>query len=336
MKALKIIGIVLLVIVALVLVIPLFLPGSYEVNRSVEINKPIEQVFKAATDYSLRSKWDPWLEQEPEAEVKVENIPGIVGSWYEWKGEVIGSGRMEILEIEMPIKIVASLTFIEPFESKSTVIWNFEDIGEATKVTWGFQGNAAYPLERIFLMNIDAQIGPDFEKGLANFKKMVEEMKTVISKTSDIEEVETPAFSAVLIMTKANMEEMQNAMAQNYAKLMSFIQEKGLEMTGFPFTLYHSWDSAGNTVFEAGIPINKAPKKTNSDITFREIKSFKALKIIHWGPYEELMQTYEKMMTYMEENGLEMNGPTLEIYATDPQQEPDMSKWETQIFIPVQ
>lgn len=334
MKALKIVGIILLVLLALVFIIPLFLPGSFHVTRTDEVEKPIEQVFKAATDYSLRAKWDPWLEQEPGAEVHVENVPGMVGSWYEWKGEEIGSGRMEILEVEMPRKIVASLKFIEPFESESTVIWEFEDMKGKTKVTWGFKGTAAYPLERIFLANIDGQIGPDFKRGLANFKSMVEEMPTVMAKTSEIEEVETDPIPALLIMSETDMQGMQDTMAANYAKLMGFIEKKKLGIAGYPFTLYHSWDSLGNTKFEAGIPVANKPQNLNDVMTYRKIESFKAVKAIHWGPYEQLMQTYEKMMVYMEENGLEMNGPTLEVYVTDPQKEPDMSKWETQIFIP--
>lgn len=334
MKALKIIGIILLIIIALVLIVPIFLPGSFHVTRTAEINKPIEQVFKTATDYTMRAKWDPWLEQEPEAVVTVENMEGIIGSWYEWKGEVIGSGRMEILEIEMPTKIVASLRFIEPFESESTVIWEFEDIGDATKVTWGFKGKAAYPIERIFMVNIDGQIGPDFEKGLTNFKKMLEEMPIMMAKTSAVEEVKTKPIKAILIMTKTNMEGMQEAMASNYSKLMSFVAEKGLEMTGAPFTLYHSWDSLGNTTYESGIPVNKAPKELTTDITFREIEAFDAIKATHYGPYEQLMKTYEKMMAYMTEKGFVMNGSTLEVYLTDPQKEQDMMKWETEVYIP--
>jgi effector-binding domain-containing protein/uncharacterized protein YndB with AHSA1/START domain len=334
MKALKIVGIVLLFILALILIVPLFLPGSFYVTRTNEVNKPIEQVFKAATDYTLRAKWDPWLEQEPEAEVRVGNVPEMIGSWYEWKGEVIGSGRMEILEVEIPNKIVASLHFIEPFDSKSTVIWEFENVEGKTKVTWGFEGTAAYPIERIFMVNIDGQIGPDFERGLANFKKMVEEMKTFVATTSEVEEVKTDAMNAVLIMSESNMEEMKNIMATNYGKLMAYIGENQLKMVGAPFTLYHSWDSLGNTNYESGIPIAKAANAGNDEIVYREIESFKAVKAIHYGPYDQLMVSYEKMMGYMSEKGLEMNGATLEIYMTDPQQEPDMSKWETQIFIP--
>lgn len=333
MKALKIIGIIVLFILALIFIVPLFLPGSFYVTRTAEIDKPIEQVFKSATDYTLRAKWDPWLEQEPTAEVKVENVPGMIGSWYEWKGEEIGSGRMEILEVEMPFKIVSSLNFIEPFESSSTVIWEFEPMEGKTKVTWGFKGDAAYPMERIFLANIDGQIGPDFEKGLANFKKLVEEMKTIMAKTGEITEEETMLMNAMLISYETDMQGIQDAMAEGFTKLMTLSQEKGWQIAGAPFTLYHSWDSV-STKFECGLPVLAKPDELEDGIEFREIESFKAVQATHYGPYDQLMMTYEKMMGYFEEKGYEINGPTLEVYLTDPQKEMDMSKWETQIFMP--
>ena len=53
-------------------------------------------VFQTAVDMSKRADWDPWIEMEPDVEMKVTMTPEIIGYGYTWKGEIIGEGKIII------------------------------------------------------------------------------------------------------------------------------------------------------------------------------------------------------------------------------------------------
>ena len=72
MKILKWLLYIVLCIVALILIIPLFLPAIIEVSAEKEIMVTPSQVFHNASSYTDWNLWDPWLETEPEAEFTIE------------------------------------------------------------------------------------------------------------------------------------------------------------------------------------------------------------------------------------------------------------------------
>lgn len=61
----------------------------------------------------------------------------------------------------------------------------------------------------------------------------------------------------------------------------------------------------------------------------------KALVAWHFGPYDKLSETHQRMMAYLEANGLERRGAPWDEYWTDPGMEPDPSKWRTKVVWPV-
>lgn len=177
MKIIRIILIVLVVIVALFLVVAAFLPSNYRVERSTEIAKPVGVVFGVAVDYNHRLKWDPWMEKDSTAESTINVIEGFVGSTWEWDGEWVGTGKLTIEEIVENKSIRSKLVFLTPQTMESSVDWKFEPITEGTKVTWGNDGTLDYPVGRYIGLLMDRMMGADFEKGLANLKKLSEEME---------------------------------------------------------------------------------------------------------------------------------------------------------------
>ena len=68
-----------------------------------------------------------------------------------------------------------------------------------------------------------------------------------------------------------------------------------------------------------------------------EHQPFKAVKTVLTGNYDNLKEAWDKAMAYIPANGLEFteNGPYLEVYPTDPSQEPNPANWVTEIYIGV-
>ncbi len=67
------------------------------------------------------------------------------------------------------------LEFLRPFASKSEVDFTFEPAGGETSVTWSMTGNHSFVSKAFCMfMNMDAMVGKDFEKGLAQLKSLAE------------------------------------------------------------------------------------------------------------------------------------------------------------------
>lgn len=72
--------------------------------------------------------------------------------------------------------VQSHLRFIRPWASESDAYLRLEEAGGQTRVTWGFSGVNPFPFNIMMLfMNMDKMIGKDFEEGLSNLKKLIEE-----------------------------------------------------------------------------------------------------------------------------------------------------------------
>lgn len=58
--------------------------------------------------------------------------------------------------------------------------------------------------------------------------------------------------------------------------------------------------------------------------------------VTHMGPYDNLGETWNALMQWIESNDLQPAHAPWEVYVTDPGAEADPSKWRTDIFFPVQ
>jgi len=175
MKILKIIGMIAGGLVALFLVVTAVLPSSYRVERAIEINQPAEVIYPLVANLPNWPKWDPFTEQEPAAKSAFTGEAGTVGSKWDWEGKVIGTGSLTIEEIVPNQSIRSKMVSVAPQPWAATDNWKFEPTAAGTKVTWMIEGNLGYPVERVFGLFMESMLGPTFEKGLANLKKVSEQ-----------------------------------------------------------------------------------------------------------------------------------------------------------------
>jgi len=174
MKIVKTSLIVLTVILGVVLVVALFLPSGFIVERAIEIEGPPDSVFKLVENVETLVKWNPWSRLDPAAENTLsDSLTGEGAYWY-WNGEVIGKGSMTITSIDMNKRIDYILRFDEPKMNPSDIIFHFEPTAFGTNVRWINRGNLNYPIGRYFGLLMDGMLGKDFEKGLLNLKELAE------------------------------------------------------------------------------------------------------------------------------------------------------------------
>lgn len=168
---------VVLAIIGLIVILGLIAPKSYDVSRSIEINKPLPEVFQYLKYIKNQDYWSPWKKKDPNMLQEFEGIDGEVGFVSKWEGnKEVGSGEQEILGIVDNKVIETELRFLKPWKSQSDAYIKVEEISpNETKVIWGFTGKNKFPMSILMLfMNMEKAVGKDFEEGLENLKQVLE------------------------------------------------------------------------------------------------------------------------------------------------------------------
>ncbi|MFM9944980.1 MAG: SRPBCC family protein [Bacteroidia bacterium] len=174
MKILKILGIVLLGLMAIIVLLGLIAPKDFKVERSIVIptsNK--EVIFKNLSNWSDFLKWNPWSSKDPNQKLTYKGEEGTVGASYKWEGnDSVGCGEMTIVALVPNKKVDMDLHFIKPFETTNKTIFTMVPQGDGYNVNWEMSGSSPFPFNIMHLfMDMDKMIGPDFEKGLNTLKE---------------------------------------------------------------------------------------------------------------------------------------------------------------------
>ncbi len=168
---------ILLGIIVLVLFLAMIAPKTYDVSRSIEIDRSKGEVFTYLKYLKNMDEWSPWAKKDPDMEKKFTGTDGEPGAVSYWNGNKdVGEGEQEIKKVVDGERIESELRFLKPWRSTSDCYTKVEDTGSGkTKVTWGFSGNNKFPMSIMTLfMSMDKMVGKDFEEGLATLKTVLE------------------------------------------------------------------------------------------------------------------------------------------------------------------
>ena len=178
MKVFKLILVFLVSIIVLVLVVALFVPREYRVERDVSIQATKADIFQFLRYLRNQEQFTVWAKMDPNMKREYRGTDGTVGFVSAWESENknVGSGEQEIIGIIEGERIDYELRFFEPFETVGKAYFITEAIDSAsTRVTWGFKGKSPYPWNVMLLvMNMDDMLGNDLEQGLENLKALME------------------------------------------------------------------------------------------------------------------------------------------------------------------
>jgi len=168
--------IALAVVLALFLVVVAAQPGEFRVERSAIVSAPAAAVFAHVNDFHRWEAWSPWGKLDPGMKTTFSGSAAGVGAIYYWIGnDKVGEGRMTIVESGQGTLVRIKLEFIKPFASTSDTAITFQPDGGGTRVAWVMSGPLGFIEKAMCLFkNMDAVIGPDFEKGLAQLKAAAE------------------------------------------------------------------------------------------------------------------------------------------------------------------
>jgi len=170
---------ILLVIVALiavVCVIAAFQPSTFRIERSLAIAASPAALFPRLNDLHQVHEWSPWKEKDPKCTYEFTGPATGVGATQSWAGNSdVGAGKQMIVESRPNELVRLRLEFLKPIEGLCEATYSLKPTGNQTVVTWSMTGKNNF-LGKLFclFMNQDKMIGGEFEKGLANLKRLAE------------------------------------------------------------------------------------------------------------------------------------------------------------------
>ncbi len=337
MKVLKTIGIVLLALVALWLIAAAIMPKHFEYERSTNINAPKELVFSIIDDVKTQEVWGPWRKEDPTIKATYSEKTTGVGASYSWTSENSGNGTSTTVESTPPSSQKTRVEF--EGQGGGDAWFKLEDAeGGATKTSWGMAFDVPWPFNAFMAVTGSGSMNKMFDTGLAGLKEMAEQKAAeapAATSKFEVKEMDFPGQNYIGIREKVSFDKAMDAnyFAQNFGQLMGVLTKAKMEMAGPPTSAYYMWDDANKMADMAiSLPIKSAASVNGKGISSFEVPAGKALVIDYYGSYEGIGGAHMAMDEYVKSKNLKQKLPVLEQYITDPETEPDTSKWLTKVI----
>jgi effector-binding domain-containing protein len=143
----------------------------------------------------------------------------------------------------------------------------------------------------------------------------------------------------VAVRAEVTMQQLA-ALGQRLGEVFGWLAAHDLAPTGAPFFRYNVIDMERQLEVEAGVPV-AAAVAGDDQVVAGVLPAGRYVTAIHLGHPDGLVGAVAGLLDWAAGQGLQWDmkqttdgerwGSRLEIYLTDPSDEPDMSKWETQL-----
>ena len=174
MKALKILLIAVVALIALLCVGGMLLSSKFPVTRTTTINAAPDKIYALIADPRGWKAWSAWNQRDPAMAIEYSGPASGAGAVWAWKSKSQGDGRMTFTSAE-PGKRLGYELYFPDFGTTSTGDFRLDANGGGTQVTWSMDGDmGSNPIYRWMGLFMNKMVGPDFDTGLANLKTLAE------------------------------------------------------------------------------------------------------------------------------------------------------------------
>jgi len=145
----------------------------------------------------------------------------------------------------------------------------------------------------------------------------------------------------VAIKASVTMETIGTVLSQLHPEMFAWLDANGVRPAGAPFSKYNVIDMQRELEIEVGVPVAEA---VVGDQRFRPgvLAAGNYARTIYTGHPSGLVDATAALLEWAAKRGLawdasdtpqgERWGCRLEVYETDPREEPDLNKWETHLI----
>jgi AraC family transcriptional regulator len=113
-----------------------------------------------------------------------------------------------------------------------------------------------------------------------------------------------------------------------------YLASSGLQAVGRPLARYYRYDR-DVVELDAGIRVAIAGEG-NGVVAVKELPGGDVAVGVHVGPRTKLKETYDALAAWLAQQGRTPGEAPWEVYVTDPADEPDSTRWQTEIYWPIQ
>lgn len=96
-------------------------------------------------------------------------------------------------------------------------------------------------------------------------------------------------------------------------------QRNFVKIAGPFMTIYHDEGHVEEDAdIEVAIPVTGKVSVEDPGVEIKNLTPTKVASLVHKGSYETIGEGYQKILSYIQERGLEINGPMMDLYLNDP------------------
>lgn len=127
---------------------------------------------------------------------------------------------------------------------------------------------------------------------------------------------------------------------ETVGELRAYLRDLGVAHDCPSIVLYHGTeegvDDGESPIFDAEIALPvAAPVPETERIRNSQVQGGDVAYLIHLGSYDQIPFAYGPLTAWIQEHGHELAGPAREVYLTNPAEEPDPAKYQTEIAWPI-
>ncbi|HSU14344.1 SRPBCC family protein [Longimicrobium sp.] len=150
-------------------------PDAFLIQRTATIAAPAEVVYAQLDDLHRWGQWNPFEKSDPGIRLAFAGPASGVGSSYHFVGKRAGEGRMTISGVRPNERVTVRADFIKPMAATHQIEFTLKPAPGGVAVTWAMSGRNGFLGKAVSLvMNMDRMVGGEFEKGLADLKRVSE------------------------------------------------------------------------------------------------------------------------------------------------------------------
>ncbi len=139
------------------------------------------------------------------------------------------------------------------------------------------------------------------------------------------------AKPALAVRTHAAVQDLPSVFGRVYGAIMQYMGELGEQPVGMPYAAYYSLDMQ-NMDLEIGFPVARK-LVGKGEIQPSEFPGGRLASVMHVGPYDKMVATYQALTDWVKAQGLETTGVSYELYYTGPETPPEQTR--TEIIFPI-
>ncbi len=315
MKVFKGLIIAIISLFILFLVVTVFLPSEYHIERKIEIQAPPPIPFYLINEFRNWKYWDTWWHLDTNQTRTYFGQILDLNSKFTWfsKNKDIGQGFVQCVEAKPFESIKLSLGF--GYEFQSTNHLKFMHLGDKLLLTWSMHGDLQF-LGKWFRFFLDDVIGKDLEINLKNIKEISETIaKNKFAFFNDtIPETKIIFISDSINNNSANLSQKINACLLELRQFAN--QSKKSSNSAVGILSLKSIDNK-KFYFEVCLPVANIENLQPSErIKIGTIPKQHALRSVYFGALNEQAKIIDVLNYITSQNKIEPKGTPLLIYYT--------------------